>query len=72
VKVIFIFAFLLLIPRTESGVNAQKRLGLKNVEAKSCFSERVRHIYFCLLRTVSTIVDWKGREKEVVDRGFGT
>mgnify|MGYP005623696277 CR=1 FL=1 len=38
------------------------------------FSERVRHIYFCLLTNFSTLmlVEWKGREKGVVDRGFGT
>jgi len=36
-----------------------------NVEAKACFSERVRYIYFCLLRTISTLmlVEWKDREK---------
>jgi len=36
-----------------------------NVETKACFSERVRYIYFCLLRTISTLmlVEWKGRKK---------
>jgi ribosomal-protein-alanine N-acetyltransferase len=36
-----------------------------NVEAKACFSERVRYIYFCLLTPISTLmlVEWKGREK---------
>jgi hypothetical protein len=45
-----------------------------NIEAKTCFSERVRHIYFCLLTTLSTLmlVEWEGREKGVVDHGFGT
>lgn len=27
-----------------------------NVETKAYFSERVRHIYFCLLRTISTLM----------------
>ena len=42
-----------------------KAAGSINVEAKACFSERVRYIYFCLLRTISTLmlVEWKGREK---------
>jgi len=37
-----------------------------NVEAKACFSERVRYIYFRLLTTISTLmlVEWKGRENE--------
>ena len=34
-----------------------------NVETKAYFSERVRHIYFCLLTTIPTLVEWKDRKK---------
>jgi ribosomal-protein-alanine N-acetyltransferase len=42
-----------------------KAAGSINVEAKACFSERVRYIYFCLLTTISTLmlVERKDREK---------
>ena len=68
------FCCLIVDPENRKWSEHAKTAESINVEAKTCFSKRVKHIYFCLLTTLSTLmlVEWEGREKGVVDHGFGT